>query len=114
MPRTRPSALQTRPLLPGCKMAREKFVELHPEVTQAPPAGTLYDGTILLRADGKVLHHSIRTVAPEALHWSRNDPNRELPNDGGEPFGDYLRKGTQLADTSAVYFMWQGTPSKAP
>ncbi|MEO8315766.1 MAG: hypothetical protein ABI645_13355 [Pseudomonadota bacterium] len=84
------------------KMALDKFVDLHPEVTQALPGGTLYDGMILLRADGKVLDHSIRIVAPGALHWTRNDPHRGLPNDGGELFGDYLPKGAPLAGGRAL------------
>lgn len=81
------------------KMALEKFVELHPEVTEPLPAGMLYDATILLRSDAEVLSHSFRTIAREELHWSRYDFSwGGLPADGGEGFGDYVTKGTQLAD----------------
>jgi hypothetical protein len=79
------------------EMAVQKFVELHPEVMQAPSTGTLYAGTIVLRIDGKVVDHSIRTVMPEDLHWKRSDPHSGLPNDGGEPFGNYIPKGMPLA-----------------
>jgi hypothetical protein len=83
-------------------MAVEKFAELHPEVTEAPPAGTLYDGAILVREDGNVLQHSIRIVTPAELHHTVNDPHRGLPNDGREPFGNYRPRGFRLANGRAL------------
>jgi len=80
-------------------MALEKLVELHPEVTEPLPAGMIYDAAILLRADARVLTHSVRTLAREELHFTRYDSNwGGLPSDGGEAFGDFAAKGTQLAD----------------
>jgi hypothetical protein len=80
------------------ELGREKFVQLHPEVTRPLPEGTLYDASILFRVDGKVLDHSLRTVARGDMHWLRRDPDWGLPNDGGELFSDYIPKGTRLAD----------------
>jgi hypothetical protein len=77
---------------------REKFMQLHPEVTRPLPEGTHYDASILFRADGKVLDHSLRTLAREEMHSLRIDPDWRLPNDGGELFSDYIPKGTRLAD----------------
>lgn len=85
------------------EMALAKLVELHPEVTQPLEAGMVYDAAILLREDGKVLTHSVRAVAREVLHWSRNDSSGGgLPEDGGESFGDFAEKGTALADGRAL------------
>ena len=80
------------------EMALAKLVELHPEVTQTLPDGMIYDATILLRADGKVLAHSMRTITRETLRLERGELSKTLPNDGGETFHDYAPKGTQLAD----------------
>jgi hypothetical protein len=80
------------------EMALAKLVELHPEVTQTLPDGMIYDATILLRADGKVLAHSMRTITRETLRLERGELSKTLPNDGGETFHDYASKGTQLAD----------------
>lgn len=80
-------------------MALGKLVTLHPELTEPLATGMLYDATIQLRADARVLAHSVRTLAPEDLHWSRYDSNwGGLPGDGGEVFGDFAAKGTPLAD----------------
>jgi hypothetical protein len=80
------------------RMALEKFVQLHPEVTRPAPQGMLYDGRILLRLDGTVLDHALRTIAPEALQWTVNDTSAGMPNDGGGLLGGYVSKGTQLPD----------------
>jgi hypothetical protein len=80
------------------RMALEKLVQLHPEVTRPAPPGMLYDGRILLRFDGKVLDHAMRVVAPGALHWTRYNPKDGMPTDGGELLGHYVPQGTQVAD----------------
>jgi hypothetical protein len=82
-------------------MALEKFAELHPEVTEVPPAGTLYAGSIVVRDDGNVLDHSFRITTAGAFRQS-TEPHRGLPNDGREPFGNYRPKGLQLANGRAL------------
>ncbi len=69
------------------EMAVEKFVALHPEVIQAPSSGTLYAGSIVLRADGKVLQHSVRTAVPEDLRHTRNDPHKGCPTTAANRLG---------------------------
>ncbi len=81
------------------EMALAKLVELHPEVAQPLQDGVVYEAAILLREDGKVLTHSVRAIAPEAMHWSRPDSGwGGLPDDGGEGFGDFAPKGTSVAE----------------